>query len=59
MLKISRIRPCENNKSCSILHNKSNKIGFEISEFSTIFYIFYKFLQIGNTIEVEVLHGGP
>jgi hypothetical protein len=40
MIQISRIRPCENNKSCSILHNKSNKICFEI------FRIFYEFLRI-------------
>jgi hypothetical protein len=28
MLKISRIRLCEYNKSCSIFHNESNKIKF-------------------------------
>jgi hypothetical protein len=51
MLKISRIRPSEYNKSCSILHNESKKMIFQFSEFSTIFYTFYKFLQICNTIE--------
>jgi hypothetical protein len=40
MLKISRIRPCEYNKSCSIFHNKSNKIGF------AFFWILYNFLCI-------------
>jgi hypothetical protein len=43
MLKISRIRPCEYNKSCSILHNKSNKIGFA---FFRIFYDFLRILQV-------------
>jgi hypothetical protein len=40
MLKISRIRPCEYNKSCSIFHHKSNKIKF------AIFRNFYDFLHI-------------
>jgi hypothetical protein len=40
MLKISRIRTCENNKSCSIFNHKSNKIGF------AIFRILYNFLHI-------------
>jgi hypothetical protein len=30
MLKISRIRPCEYNKSCSIVNHKSKKIQFTI-----------------------------
>jgi hypothetical protein len=29
MLKLFRIKPCENNKSCSIHHNEPNKIGLE------------------------------
>jgi hypothetical protein len=40
MLNIPRIRPCEYNKSCSILHHKSNKI--EVA----FFWIFYDFLRI-------------
>jgi hypothetical protein len=52
MLKISRIRLCEYNKSCSIFHHESNKVEFAFfSEFSTIFYAFYKFQQMGYTIE--------
>jgi hypothetical protein len=43
MLKISRIRPSEYNKSCSILHNESNKIGFAIY---LIFYDFPHILQV-------------
>jgi hypothetical protein len=40
MLKISRITPCEYNKSCSARHHESNKIGF------AFFWIFYDFLEI-------------
>jgi hypothetical protein len=40
MLKISRIRPCEYNTSCSIFHNESNKIGL------AFFWIFYDVLHI-------------
>jgi hypothetical protein len=40
MLKTSRIWPCENNKSCSILHSKSKKVSF------AIFWFFYDFLHI-------------
>jgi hypothetical protein len=40
MLKISRIRPCQYNKSCSIFHHESSKICF------LIFRIFYEFLRI-------------
>jgi hypothetical protein len=40
MLKLSIVRPCENNKSCSILYNESNKISF------AIFSIFYDFIHI-------------
>jgi hypothetical protein len=32
------------------------KFSLHFSEFSTIFYAFYKFQQIGYTIEVAVLH---
>jgi hypothetical protein len=39
MLKILRIQPCENNKSCIIFHRKSNKIGF------AFFWFFYDFLR--------------
>jgi hypothetical protein len=40
MLKIFRIRPCENNKSCSIFFHESNKIGL------AIFWSFYDFLHV-------------
>jgi hypothetical protein len=59
MLKISRIRPCENNKSCSIHHNEPNKISFAFVWISTIFYTFYKFLQNWNSNEDEHLRRGP
>jgi hypothetical protein len=47
MFKISKIRPYENNKSCSILHHESNKIGCEI------FFIFYNVLGI---LQDSVIH---
>jgi hypothetical protein len=59
ILKISRNRTCENNKSCSIYHRESYKIGFVFSEFYTIFYTFYKNQQNCNTIEDVVLRLGP
>jgi hypothetical protein len=59
MLKISKIRLREYNKSCSIFYNESNKIEFHFSEFSTIFYAFYKFQQFANTIGDTVLRWGP
>jgi hypothetical protein len=40
----------KHNKSCRIFHNESNKIKFAFSEFSTIFYAFYKIQQITTTI---------
>jgi hypothetical protein len=40
MLQVSRIRLCEYNKSCSTLHNESNKIDF------AFFLIAYDFLRI-------------
>jgi hypothetical protein len=43
MWKISRIRPCEYNKSCSIVNNESNKIGLA---FFRNFYDFLRILQI-------------
>jgi hypothetical protein len=59
MLKISRIRPCEYNKSCSTLHHGSNKILFAFFEFSTNFYAFYKIQPKGYTIEDTTLQLGP
>jgi hypothetical protein len=35
------------------------KLVLQFSEFSTIFYTFYKFLQICNTIEDALLHRDP
>jgi hypothetical protein len=35
------------------------KLVLQFSEFCTIFYIFYKFLQNCNTIEDELLHWDP
>jgi hypothetical protein len=43
MLKISRVRTCENNKSCSIFHHESYKTGFP---FIQIFYDFLHILQV-------------
>jgi hypothetical protein len=57
MLKISRMRPCEYNKSCSTLHHESNKIGFAFSEIPTISYAIYKFQKFANTIEVSFCTG--
>jgi hypothetical protein len=48
ILNITRIRPCEYNKSCSTFHHESNKIKFQFSKFSTHFT---SFLQTANTIE--------
>jgi hypothetical protein len=60
MLKLSRIRPCQNDKSCSTLHLKSKKkLNLHFSEFSTILYAFYKFLQKEYTIEVSTLRTDP
>jgi hypothetical protein len=46
MLKISKIRPCENNKSCNILHYRSKKNWFgnflNFLRFSTLFTSFCK-----------------
>jgi hypothetical protein len=39
MLKIFRIKPCENNKSCGIFLPEPNKIGF------AFFWIIYNFLR--------------
>jgi hypothetical protein len=38
---------------------KPTKLSLYFSVFSTIFYAFYKFQQIGYIIEVAVLHWGP
>jgi hypothetical protein len=59
MLKISGNRLGEYNNSCRIFHNKSNKIGFAFSDFSTMFYKFSKIQQFTTTIGDEVLHRGP
>jgi hypothetical protein len=37
-------------KSCNVFHQESNKIGFHFSNFSTIWYKFYKNQQICFTI---------
>jgi hypothetical protein len=42
MQKLSGISSSKNNKSCRIIHNGSNKIGFVFSDFSMIFYAIYK-----------------
>jgi hypothetical protein len=42
MQKLSGTILGKNNKSCRIFHEKSNKIGFDFSDVSTIFYRFYK-----------------
>jgi hypothetical protein len=48
MLRISRIRLGEYNKSCSIFHNESKKIEF------AFFWIFYNFLRI---LQVSAIRG--
>jgi hypothetical protein len=48
MLKISRIGPCENNKSCRISFHESNKSGFA---FFWIFYDFTRILQISTKVK--------
>jgi hypothetical protein len=47
MLKISRIRPCEYNKSCSTLHDESNKIEF------AFFWFFYDFVWILQNLAIH------
>jgi hypothetical protein len=42
MLKIYRIKPCENNKSCGISLPESKKMVLHFSDFSTICYTIYK-----------------
>jgi hypothetical protein len=42
MQKLKGISSGQNNKSCSIIHNRSNKIGSHFSEFSLILYAIYK-----------------
>jgi hypothetical protein len=59
MLKISRIRPYENNKSCSILHLESKKIKFE---FFLISYDFIRILQVsakGQTLFQNTISRRP
>jgi hypothetical protein len=46
MQKLSRISMVVLNKSCSVFHKESNKIELHFSEFSKIFYAFYKNQQI-------------
>jgi hypothetical protein len=51
MQKLSGNSSGKNNKSCRFFHQQSTKLGLHYSEFSTVFYAFYKNQQIGNTIE--------
>jgi hypothetical protein len=46
-------------KSCSTLHQESNKIWFALFRFSMISYGIYKFQQNSNTIGDPVLRVGP
>jgi hypothetical protein len=50
MLKISRIGPCEHNKSCSTLHHEFNKNGF------AFFWIVYNFLGILQVVANSVYY---
>jgi hypothetical protein len=57
--KLKGIGSGQNNKSCSIDHHGSNKIGFTFSEFSVIFYAIYKIQQFSSTIGVTFLQLRP
>jgi hypothetical protein len=46
-------------KSCSTIHQESNKIWFALFRFSMISYGIYKFQQNSNTIGDPVLRVGP
>jgi hypothetical protein len=50
MQKLSGTSAGKNNKSFRIFYNESNKIGVAFSDFSTMFYGFYKNQQNGFTI---------
>jgi hypothetical protein len=60
ILKISRIRPCEYNKRCSIFHHESNKIGFAFLLNSLRFYKdFTRFSKRLNTISEHTFKQAP
>jgi hypothetical protein len=60
MQKLTGISSGQNNKSCRIIHNGSNKISFAFFfDFSVIFYAIYKNQEITFTIGVHLLQQGP
>jgi hypothetical protein len=59
MQKLTGISSGQNNKSCRIIHNGSNKLVLHFYDFSTIFYAIYKNQQTHFTILVALLQGGP
>jgi hypothetical protein len=59
MQKLTRISSDQNNKSCRIIHNGSNKIGFAFSDLSVIFYEIYKIQQKHLYYLRIVLQQGP
>jgi hypothetical protein len=58
MQKLSGIGSGKNNKSCRIIHNGSNKIGFAVFRFFSILYAIYKKQPKHFTIGVTLLQGG-
>jgi hypothetical protein len=59
MEKLKEISSGKNNKSCSIIHHESNKIGLHFSDFFVIVYAIYKIRQICVTIGVTFLQIRP
>jgi hypothetical protein len=59
MLKISRIRPYEYNKSCVFFTTNPTKLSLHFSEFSTIFYAFYKIQPKVEHYLRSIFHRGP
>jgi hypothetical protein len=58
MQKLKGISSGQNNKSCSIIHHKSNKVvAQDFSGFSVISYAIYKKQEMANTIGVILLQG--
>jgi hypothetical protein len=59
MHKLSGNRLDKFNKSCRVFTRNLTKLGLHFSEFSMIFYAFYKILQNSNTIQDSNFLAGP
>jgi hypothetical protein len=59
MQKLSGTSYGKNNNSCMSFHSETKKIEFDFSDFSTIFYAFYKNQLNGFTICDSLLQRGP